>query len=132
MDASQLGDVDGEPRPAAVDRRDRDPVGALQRAHGVAGERDREEQQDRGAGDQQRLHRNPPSELEDCVGHDAEGGHCRREPERNVEPQALREDRERLVEEDGLEALAVDGREAETGERDSAPGRYRPRRRGRA
>ena len=34
------------------------------------------------------------------------------EPERDPEPQALREGGERLVEEHGLEALAVDGREA--------------------
>ena len=104
----------------------------LQRAHGVAGERDREQQQHRRAGGQHRLHREPPAELEHRVADRDERDRGGADAERDLEPEARREDRERLVEEHGLEALAVDGREAEPGERDGAAGRDRRRDRARA
>ena len=101
-----------------------DHVDRLQRAHGVAREGDREQQQDRGAGDQHRLERQLAAEPRIGVGDPAERERGGRGARARPRDQPLGEEGQRLVEEHRLEALAEDRREAEPRE----GGRAVPRR----
>ena len=114
MDAGQLGEEHGQAR--MRDRRRREVVGLLQGEHGVADERDRQQEQDRGAGDQHRPQRQLLAQLEDRVGDPGEGDRRSDRAEHHPQDQPLGEQRERLVEEHRLEALAEYRREPETGE----------------
>ena len=74
VDPGQLGEEDRRPRPAASTGVTPIEISLLERPHGVAGEGDREEEQDRGAAHQHRLQRQLLPELEDRVPDDGERG----------------------------------------------------------
>ena len=104
--AGGLGEEDRQAGPA-VQRVVADDVGRLQLVHRVAEERDRRghEQQDREG--QERLDREAAAELEDRAAHHGERDDAEPEAEQDPAAETLAEREQRLVEQHGLEALAV-------------------------